>query len=406
MALHVYARNAAHQVLGEIDDYTKLEVVGRYNAVGAWTIDLADSSSKANLLDPNSGNPGGGIQIYLDGKLLMSGPLGTFKWARSKDADGKLTAAGGDDNIWLADVLVWPDPAHAVTAQTTAFYSPAAAPAETLMKNLVNLNRGPGALVARRAPGLTVETDLGRGPTVTLADKRFEGLLDTLAEIGRNSRTNLSTPDGLGFRTVQDGTALQFEVYATADHLRDATFSFGLGNLTDASYTLTRPTKTLAILGAGREQLGVSNPIVVAQELLEYDWVSTSPYYPGVRVEGFVDVGQIDPSALDAQDKADQRAADELTKGAGQAAVTFKPVDTPHLRFRRDYQLGDYVTVVTPYLTLQEQVQEAHLTYTADAGLVTELTVGTDAARTTTTPGFVRRLQTIQQLMDMLNARR
>ncbi|CAM5671403.1 hypothetical protein SCYAM73S_02509 [Streptomyces cyaneofuscatus] len=408
--LQVYVRNASHQIIGQVDDFTQVHLVLRYNAVSNWTLDISATSRNASLLSPGS-NPNGGLVFKLYGTTLLSGPVHTFAYADNEDGTAKLTLAGPDDTQYLANALVYPDPAHAINSQTASYYSVSTSTAytETLMKNLVNLNLGPGAITERRKSGLTVETSANRGKTGHSFKYRFETVLDALAEIARGAPIG-SPPGYLGFRVRQkDASAgIEFQVFATSDRRTTATFSTGRDNLISTAYQAQAPTTTYAILGAGRETVaGSDNAAVVAKALFGYSRVDTQPVFPGYRVEGFVDVGEIDPAAPDAQAQLDEKGQDALYTGATSISVDMRPQDTPQLTFGKDFFLGDQVQVVVPYTpAVQEQVREVDLTFNASDGLTTEITVGTEATVSYKTPGSTKRLNTIADMVKKLTTRK
>ncbi|MFJ8508638.1 hypothetical protein [Streptomyces avermitilis] len=408
--LQVYVRNSSHQIVGQVDDFTQVQLVMRYNAVSNWALDISATSRNASLLSPGA-NPNGGLVFKLYGTTLLSGPITTFGYAENEDGTAKLTVAGSDDTQYLANALVWPDPAHTIDSQTTAYYTVTASASytETLMKNLVNLNLGPGAITERRKSGLTVETSANRGKTGQSFKYRFETVLDALTEIARGAP--IGTPPGyLGFRVRQkdDFAGIEFQVYTTTDRRTTATFSKGRQNLIATSYQATAPTMTYAVMGAGRETVdGSDNAAVVAKELFGYSRIDTQPVFPGYRVEGFVDVGEVDPAATDAQDQLDEKGQDALYTGATSISITMKPQDTPQLTFGKDFFLGDQVQVLVPYVdAVQEQVREVELTFNANDGLTTEITVGTEATTSYKTSGMTKRLISIADMVKKLTTRK
>lgn len=362
-ALRVYVRDAALARLGQVDDYTSLTVIPRFNAVGAYTLEISADSDKAALLVE-----GNGLIIRTgDGDTVMSGPIRTVDWSRSSGdgGSGKLTVGGIDDTGLLAQYTCWPTPTAAITAQTDSVYKISAVKAETAMRTLVNVNAGPGALTARKNPLLTLATDLLRGPTITRQVNQFDNLLTVLADIA-----NSAGP--LGFRIVQAGAGLQFQIYTPADRTESARFSFGLGNLTDANYSTTPPTCTRAIVVAG----GQSSPRVCKT----YD--RADPLFPGLVLEQFVDQTSVDTASVDLTAQMDQAAEEALTNGAGQGSLSISPIDIPKLRYGRDYQVGDTVSAEVRTSWYTDVVREVSLTSTASDGAKVTATVGGDGTGT------------------------
>ena len=233
-ALRVYVRDAGLNRLGQVAEYTSLTVVPRFNAVGAYTLEVSADSDKAPLLAEGNGL----IIRTADNQTVMSGPIRTVDWSRSSSdgGSGKLTVGGVDDTSLLAQYTCWPSPTAVIGSQTASVYKISAAVAETAMRALVNVNAGPGALTSRKNPIAIWAAVGGRGPTITREVNQFDNLLTVLADIAGSAGP-------LGFRIVQAGTGLQFQVYAPTVQAA-ARFSFRLGNLTDASYSTTPPTVT------------------------------------------------------------------------------------------------------------------------------------------------------------------
>ncbi len=360
------------QVVGELDDYTSLTLTSTYCDVGAWTLDLSEESSKVPLLHPQT-NPGGGIVVLREGKVLFSGPIRSYVEQQSQQAEAPtVTVAGPDDTIVLADANVRPSPLASVANQGQ-FYAPAKTDAETVMRDLVNLNLGPGALSGRRFPGLVLEpVNQHRGRVHVPAKMRLATVLEELQREAVASQAGTDPKTQLGFRVLQQGDSLVFQVIKSVDRIRTATFSFDLGNLAGYSYTLTAPTATSVLVGAGATT--TDSGARVATTLFQFDRADT--VWP-LRVEKFVDAGEINATVQEDLDRASDAAEQALDEGAGQVGLTLAPIDTLMLRFGRDYEVGDWVTVTTPRKTVQERVMQIGLTWTAQDGETFAAGVGT-----------------------------
>ncbi|NEA52434.1 siphovirus ReqiPepy6 Gp37-like family protein [Streptomyces sp. SID10815] len=322
-ALKVYARNANLQRIGQISDYTSLTVIPRYNAIGAIALDISADSDSAPLLAEGNGL----IVQTAAGQTITSGPIRTVDWSRSESdaGGGQLKVGAVSDDEVLARYTCWPTPTAAIGSQTDSVYKLSAVNAETGMRTIVNVNAGPGALASRKNPLLTLAADGARGGTITRQVNQFDNLLVVLQDIAGAA--------GLGFRVIQVGGALQFQVYTPTNRSATARFSFGFGNLTDASYTTTPPTCTRAIVVAG----GSSSPRVCKT----YD--RTDPLFPGLVLEQFVDLTSVDSASVDLTAQMDQAGAEALTNGAGQGSLAITPIDIPKLQYGRDYNVGDTV---------------------------------------------------------------
>lgn len=355
-ALRVYVRNPDLERIGQIDDYTSLAVIPRYNAIGSFVLEISADSGKANLLAEGNGL----IIRTADGDLVDSGPIRTVDWSRSKgdSGAGKLTVGGVSDTEVLARYTCWPAPGSAIGSQADTVYKISGAVAETAMRTLVDLNAGPGALATRKNPLLTLAANGNRGPVVTRQLNQFDNLLAVLTDIANAAK--------LGFRVVQAGSGLQFQVYEPTDRSGTAKFAFRLGNLTDANYSTTPPTCTRAVVVAG----GQSSP----RQCKTYD--RSDPLFPGLTIEQFVDLTSVDTASVDLAAQMDQAAEEALTSGAGQGALSISPIDIPQLQYGRDYQVGDTVSAMVRESWLTDVVREVTLTCTAAEGTTVKAAVG------------------------------
>ncbi|MFS4103753.1 siphovirus ReqiPepy6 Gp37-like family protein [Streptomyces sp. PD-S100-1] len=385
-ALRVYARNASLQRIGQVSDYTSLTVIPRYNAIGAISLDISADSDSAPLLAEGNGL----IVQTAAGQTVMSGPIRTVDWSRTaSDAGaGQLKVGAVSDDEILARYTCWPSPTTAIGSQTASAYKLASVAAETGMRTLVNINAGPGALASRKNPLLTLAADGARGGTITRQVNQFDNLLVVLQDIAGAAR--------LGFRVIQIGSALQFQVYTPTDRSSTARFSFGFGNLTDASYTTTPPTCTRAIVVAG----GSSSPRVCKT----YD--KADPLFPGLVLEQFVDQTSVDTASVDLAAQMDQAGAEALTNGAGQGSLAITPIDIPNLRYGRDYNVGDTVSAQLrggDWYT--DIVREVTLTSTTTDSTV-KATVGGDAGGTSTVARIYQYIAQVKRDVGRLKTRK
>lgn len=290
--------------------------VVRHHGLSTCVFTLDAKHPAAQLL-----HAGGGVIVENDDGVLMSGPTRVFEHKAAADEPLEdLTLEVLDDALPLAGRLVYPNPALAATAQDLA-YDVRTGAAETVMKQLVNLNAGPGALSAREVPGLTLATDLARGGTVS-SSARFDSLFDKLVELGRAG--------GLGFRVVQVGLSLEFDVYETVDLSTSVRFFRELGNLRDYKYRLSAPTATtVLVLGQGE---GAAREIVertdTAAETLWGRWETTQDRRDTTDI----------PTLQQAGDQA-------LAEKGATASLEVNPLDVPLMRYGQNYRVGDTVTV-------------------------------------------------------------
>jgi hypothetical protein len=310
---NIYIRDSNFRRIGEITDYTKLDLIPRFNAVGTFAIDLpTDSSAAKELIKPKYG-----IIVKKDGKTIFSGTVNSPKRSFSSSGD-TMIFSGKDDNRFLAGRLAYPVP----SGDFSLFdYDVRTGNAETIMKQYVDYNCGLNALSERRI--LTIETDTGLGNRVT-GRARYDILLDLLSSLAL-------TGGGLGFRVVQVDDTLQFQVYQPSNKTRSAFFSPLLGNLSSFDYESTAPESNYVLVGGG----GEGKARIIKQKGAN---VSIAKYG---RFESFVD--QRDTTDTD---ELTQSMDEELTNKAEQNSFNFTPIDTPQLAFGRDYGLGDKVSIV------------------------------------------------------------
>lgn len=323
----IFVRDAHLNRIGQITDYTQLDLIPRFNSVGSFALDIpTDSPMARELIKPKAG-----IIVRKDGKSLFSGTVTSRQ--RSFDLSGDaMTLAGVDDMACLANRLAYPVPSADFSLSD---YDVRTGKAEALMKQYVDVNAGPSAISDRRT--LMVEADKGLGTVVT-GRARFQVLIEFLASLALSG-------GGLGFNVVQVGQSLEFRVYQPTDKTRSAFFSPLLGNLAEFKYSHNNPEANMVIVGGGGE--GKARNLKWKQ-----DNASIAKFG---RVETFVD--QRHTTDLE---EINQALDEELTELAEQNSFSFTPIDTPQLSFCRDYSLGDRVSVV---LTQPNEVIEIETIY-------------------------------------------
>jgi hypothetical protein len=342
----IYLRDPSLNRQGQVDDFSKLEMVLRYNNVSTWTLTIPWTNPMAALVDD-----GWGIQIVRNGVTILSGPMLTSERRWSKDED-TLTISGLDDLVWLSRRLALP-----VTAgppYTAQGYDVRTGVTETVIKAYVNNNAGPLAQSQRRVTGLTIATDQVRGSTVT-GRARFDSLLDLTSSLA------LAGGD-LGFSVVQNGTSLVFDVYQPTDRTKTAIFSQKLGNLKTFSYSTAAALGNYAVVGGGGED-------------------TARTFVEGGDSDSIVTFGRIETFI----DRRDTTSSTELTQAmnenlasmAQQVGLSITPVDTTTLGYGNGYQLGDQITVMVDGVPFQDVVREVKVTLNASADETIMPTVGT-----------------------------
>lgn len=309
----IYVRDAQLRRIGQITDFTQLDIIPRFNDVGSFVLDLpTDSFAAKELIKPKYG-----IIVKKDGVNIFSGTVTSRQRSFSASGD-TLTLSGVSDMAYLSHRLAYPETNVKFSLQD---YDVRTGLAEVVMKEYVRYNAGPGAISDRQI--LTIEADKGLGKKVT-GRARFHNLLEFLSSLALAG-------GGLGFDVVQVGTKLEFRVYQPTDKTNTAFFSPLLGNLAEFEYSHDNPETNMVIVGGGGE--GKARIIKWKQ-----DNASIAKFG---RVETFVD--QRDTEEVE---ELTQSLDETLTEGAEQHGFSFTPVDTPQLSFNRDYSLGDKVSVI------------------------------------------------------------
>lgn len=376
-------------------------------------VDWSDLTSTVNFNEPASGSvtltawpevmeqlqPGNRIVVIRDGAIWSAGPMeipADYSWGVGGDVSepdpGKVTVGFSDDLARVAGCITYPNPALAFASQVTTadnVYALTATNAETILRTLVNLNCGPGALSARRIEKLVLGAVAGVG-TNTSISTRFEALGDVLRTV--------ASGDGLGFRTRQDMTANQilFEVYAPRNRTGLARFSAGLGNLRSVSFKQSAPTATHELVQGGDTG---------TRAYVEVDGGTAAEWY---RVEKFLD------------QSGTTNTNGELTQAGQQGAATDGPqvslstvtVDIPDdpgqpgtgVVAGRDFILGDQASVVLATgVEVVDLVRSMTLAAQPRAGeLVTSVIGSSDA---TTNSATVRVIRDLARRLGRLEAR-
>lgn len=306
-------------------EYLDLRMTLRDLAVGEWAVRLpSDHPMAAWLKLPGSGL----IVTHRDPAVgvLMSGPRTVpDDQATQADPTGTLVVSGVSDDVVLWNRVAYPTPSTAdVTAQTSA-YDVRSGAAETVMRSYVSVNLGPAAPVARRIPGFTLAPDLARGGSVTRS-ARWDRLGDLLAEVAALA--------GLGFRVVQIGDHLEFQVTDPVDRTGLIRLDLLTGTLASRAATSSPPTVTRAIV-AGQGQGSARTFVERSNAAAESDWG------PFGRIERYVDSRNTNITA------ELQQAGDKvLVDGEAAAAVKVVPGDGQSMPWPQTWNVGDRVAIV------------------------------------------------------------
>ncbi len=379
--------NPAMTVVGNpIDCWSMLDVTLRFNEPGSglfvapghkWIRDQLAPGNRVVVIRnlPMNGSPAGSI--------LLAGPIEKYLHERSDDGGnggvGQITVNFADDLAMVVARLVYPNPALAAAAQTAVEWS-FTGNAEAALRSLVNGNAGPGALAARRVPNLALGSLAGVGTSSTWTAAHFEPIGDVMRRIA-------DTGGGLGFRTRQVGTTIQFQVYAPPDASSSVRFSFEMGNVKYMAYEVIAPTTNAVIVGGQGEE---------AADTAVIERTDAASIAAWGRMESLVSrPGSTDTAEL----QSDGDAA--LLEGAETARAPANVADIHTQMYGVHYDLGTRValspTVGTQILDI---VKTVHIQAWPTAGDVISPTVGSQAENAD--PAWVKYMRAIDRRVGNL----
>lgn len=384
MAIQLLITDEALSVQGDpLADWADLDATIRFNEPASGSVDLPAHPYVMDQLQP-----GNRLVVVRDGGIWMAGPMEIpqdYSWGIGGTGEappGKVRVNFSDDLARPAGYLTWADPAAAWSAQPDTARQILNANAEGIIRTLVTENCGPGALAARQIPNFGLAALAGVG-TTTSVNTRFEGLLAACRRVAIDG-------GGLGFRTRQTATQIQFEVYAPVDRTATARFAEGLGNLRAVTYKQSAPTVTHALV-TGSDQATPRTYVEVADPAAAAAWW---------RVEQLVN-GTADN---DTNGELTQDGNEALAGGAAPVELATVTVDTEDLKADRDYGLGDRVTVVLPTgLEVADLVRSIHLQATPNSGEYVTSLIGSPEA--TSDPQMVRLVRELGRRLGRLEAR-
>lgn len=204
-------------------------------------------------------------------------------------------------------------------------------PGETVMKEFVNENAGPGANNALRLSngvtlGLSIEGDSGRGDN-WFGQRSYRNLLELLQEIA------LATD--VDFDVVYLGANLfEFRCYYPClgtDRTTTVKFAPELGNMDQPNYSKSRTEEGNVVFALGSGE-GTSRHTLVRSTAA----VGDSPWN---RSEIICDARQ-----EDTYNALNTAALEALEAAQAREEFNFQVIQTPGLQYGKDYFLGDLIT--------------------------------------------------------------
>lgn len=310
----LYVRNQALEIIGQIDTWTKFGAELRYNLGGNWSLTMPHNE-QAKLLQP-----GCGVVCWGPNGLVFSGQMRKPGRSRERSGVAEVNFAGIDDTARLGFRIVLPDPTTDLHDQALDSHWVDSGVAETVIRQLISVNAGPGARLDRRIPNLALSSDEARGTSVNVSS-RFDNLLE--------QATALATSGGVRFWIEQELEDLVLRFSQPADVA--ARFSVRYANLRGYDWTIAAPSATHALV-AGQGELTARTFVLRSDPGAVEDW--------GERIETFVDARDTDDGPT-----LQQRGDEALADGAAAGGLSSSPVDVPGMSYGLDYNLGDLAEV-------------------------------------------------------------
>lgn len=276
--------------------------------------------------------PSTGVLVYRDGLEEFSGPIVTrqVNWDAETDPRPLITLECQGDGLHLADRPVFPDRSRAADDQTVNDYWTFTGVASTAMWQLISDQAGPTCRADRQVSGLVMGADPGVGISRTwqqlFTGAGPNGVMDALAVI------SAASGEDLGVRVTSSAGQLLVDVVQPRDQTDAAKFSADMRNLVGFFYRETAPTVTHALsAGAGTLHARLRK-LVVTTSALALSW--------GRQIWSYVDRSDTSDTT-----ELTQAAQDAIDQGPPTVSLTCTLADTQAAAYRKDYDLGDKVTV-------------------------------------------------------------
>lgn len=363
----IQVRDAALNLVGELDDYQSLEMVLKFNDISTWQLTI----NRANRLATALAMDGAGIVVSRSGVTILSG-YWTEQEHHKDNNTNTLTFSGVDDTAWLKRRLAHPQPGSTAPPYSTTAEDYRVATASTVMRDYVGINIGVTAIATRKMAAILRDPDISYGASVS-GRGRWQNLLVLVQEMATAGAVG-GLP--VGFRIVQEGLVLRYKNFAPVDRTATAVFSEGLGNLASFVYKRTAPESNYAFVGGAGE--GTARTI--------YEKPDSASIAAWGRIEGDL----VDAQSAANATELDQAGAKALMDSGVKTSLSVTPIDTAILAYGIHYGLGDRVTAVLDVLgpntdgligdAVQDILRECRVSLTPDASTVTPSVGSQDAS--------------------------
>lgn len=334
--LTVEVRDRTLKRVGQVTPhFLNLKARTRWSAVGEWSLNLPGG----HAMVPYLAEPGSGIILLgpdgTSNNVILSGPTRTPARVRNQqNPDGTYTFSGVTDEVILQGARAFPNPliADPQASSQSRERDVRTGATEDILRQYVAYNIASTHAPAGRIRGFRNYTRLGggtlnRGLTQTKSP-RFQNLLELLQEV-------VAYDPSLGFRMVQVGANIEFQVLDARDRTKFIRFDIENGTITSEEVQFGGPVVTDAF-AAGQGE-GTARTIVRRQTpesiAAETEW--------GLVWEEFIDQRNTDDLA-----ELQQSGDEALLEGSGGTAVKMVPADDTTMRVGLDWRLGDAVTTV------------------------------------------------------------
>lgn len=325
-----------------------VEWLGIWNGADslAFTV-LADSPRIAALTAPGArvvatlNRPG-----FTAPKVLISGPVTERRGVGMTELPERIFTVAGDFSIFN-EIVCWPVPGAAITAQGSADYHVVTGPAETVLRTLVAAN------APRQGVPVIVAASAGLGPSMT-AKVRMHLLSDKVIP--------LISMLGLGIRVEQspEESARQLITWIPTTHSKVLTEESGIV-LPGAEFAIQAPSATRVIIGAGGEGTARTFREIIDAPL-EAAW--------GVSRAVFLDARDIAPTDPNLTALIAERAAEALAENAAVTSLKIELVETDNWQFGSTFELGDIVPIrLIGESTITDRINEVQVSWQAGSGL-------------------------------------
>lgn len=330
---------------GYVGDPVSLTATPRWNAIGTATL-VVDINHR--LLDVLTAD-GARLVIQKDGLFLMSGKI-YQREGLGPSTSGSLTLSLRSDYRLLSQILAWPVPTAALTAQTSEYYT-ATGSAESIVKNVVTAN-----MITRLGMNVTCAADQNRGSVITDGITfRFHPLAERLFPTIEEA--------GIGITFEQQGAVIVCDVIVPPVYGMVLTEESGA--LTSWSWTSTDPTATRVVAGGQGE--GITRAFSsIADTVLEGNHNDI--------VEVFRDSRE---SSNGTSTALGSRADETLKEGAPTSGFVISLAETETFRYGRNgLVVGAMVTISVAGVTRTDLLREVTMTYTHADGIVVTPVIG------------------------------